>query len=306
MLLDVPPDRLDTLAPTLSAALERGRIVHFPECPLPLPSPEDQSFLRDELGRHLGRKNVSWYPDGNRLVGVDAGGPIRERARTILKRHAAEVDRLLGRLMPRFMRGARRGTSSFRPVQERGRQLSSHASNELVHVDAGAYGATHGDRILRFFVNLNPTEDRVWASRGSFAELFRRHAAEAGITASPLALKPHVMERAWSGLLQGLTGTFPAARLIDTSPYDRLMRRFHNFMKDSRTFRDSTQGRQTFSFRPYSAWVVLTDTVSHACLSGQHALVDTLVVPLANCTELDEAPMYVLAGSAPSRSRAAA
>ena len=49
------------------------------------------------------------------------------------------------------------GTSSFRPLQEQGRNLDSHASNERVHVDAGAYGATHGNRVFRFFVNVNPT-----------------------------------------------------------------------------------------------------------------------------------------------------
>jgi len=49
---------------------------------------------------------------------------------------------------------------------------------------------------------------------------------------------------------------------------------------------------------------VLTDTVSHACVSGQHALVDTFVVPLANCTELDQAPLHVLAGARPASASA--
>jgi hypothetical protein len=84
--------------------------------------------------------------------------------------------------------------------------------------------------------------------------------------------------------------------MIDTSPYDRLMRRFHNFMKDSPAFRESTEGLVELTFKPFSAWMVLTDTVSHACLSGQHALVDTFIVPAANCTELDQDPWHLLAG----------
>src|SRR5947199_9695765 len=43
-------------------ALERGRIVHFGRCPLPLPAPAEQEFLREGLGPFLRRKNVSYYP----------------------------------------------------------------------------------------------------------------------------------------------------------------------------------------------------------------------------------------------------
>src|SRR2546423_1028924 len=65
------------------------------------------------------------------------------------------------------------------------------------------------------------------------------------------------------------------ATVIDSSPYDRAMRRFHNFMKDSAAFRDGRDGYEEFSFPPFSSWMVLTDTRSHACVSGQHAFVDT-------------------------------
>src|SRR3954466_11686421 len=43
-------------------ALERGRIVHFARCPIPLPAAEDQDFLRQGLVPFLQRKNVSYYP----------------------------------------------------------------------------------------------------------------------------------------------------------------------------------------------------------------------------------------------------
>jgi len=200
-------------------ALERGRIVHFPQCPLALPEPDDQEFLRAGLATYLRRKNVSYYPGADRLTGLKApalrqrpGQPdperaFRPRARLPAPWHAGAHS------------GLDPGTSSFRPLEERGRGLSAHASNELIHVDAGAYGATHGDRILRFFVNLNPFAERVWISKGSFEELLRRHGEEAGVRKGELA--PGLPERAWSGLLQVTSRAFPMARVIDTSPYDR-------------------------------------------------------------------------------------
>src|SRR5690349_11074111 len=44
-------------------ALERGRIVHFPRCPIALPGAGEQDFLRQGLSPFLQSKNVSFYPD---------------------------------------------------------------------------------------------------------------------------------------------------------------------------------------------------------------------------------------------------
>jgi len=272
-----------------SEALERGQIVHFPRCPVALPEPADQDFLRGGLAPFLKAKNVSWYPRADRLTGVQAA-EAAGRAHRILRAHALRVRAFLEGAMPGFTRGWEPGTSSFRPLEEKGRALPAHASNELVHVDAGAYGATHGDRILRFFVNLNPGRDRVWISKGSFAELWRKHGAEAGILQG--GLEPALPGKIWSGILKTAGRAFPMARVIDTSPYDRRMRRFHNWMKDTPAFQSGPS--QRFAFAPFSAWMVLTDGVSHACIEGQHALVDTFIVPLRNCRF--ETPYQLLAG----------
>lgn len=273
-------------------ALERGRIVHFARCPLELPPPEDQDFLRQGLSPFLRRKNVSYYPDADKLAGLQAPASVVERARQILRAHSRRVQELLQKAMPDFTRGWTPGTSSFRPMEEQGRGLSPHASNELIHVDAGAYGATHGDRILRFFVNLNPARERVWISKGTFEDLFHSCAREAGLRNG--GLEPAAPERAFSALLQLAGRAFPMARVVDTSPYDRRMRRFHNWMKDTPSFQQPPH--QRFAFAPYSAWMALTDGVSHACVSGQHALVDTFLVPLRNCRR--PAPYHLLAGAA--------
>src|SRR6267154_2790512 len=181
-------------------ALERGRIVRFARPPFELPGPPELDFLREGLAPFLERKNVSYYPEAERLTGLRGPPEVRRRALSVLRQHSIRVRGFLERAMPGFTRGWQPGTSSFRPLEEQGRNLSAHASNELVHVDAGAYGATHGDRILRFFVNVNPERERVWVTKGTFAELLRRHGEEAGVRKGGLA--PGVPERAWSGLLQ--------------------------------------------------------------------------------------------------------
>jgi 3-deoxy-D-manno-oct-2-ulosonic acid (Kdo) hydroxylase len=276
-------------------ALERGRIVRFARPPIELPVPEELDFLREGLAPFLQRKNVSYYPEAEKLTGLGGPQEVRQRARTILRRHSSRVRAFLERAMPAFTRGWQPGTCSFRPLEEEGRALSAHASNELVHVDAGAYGATRGDRILRFFVNVNPQRERVWATKGTFAELYRKHAREAGVQSIEVA--PGLAERALSAFLRAGRRALPMLRVIETSPYDRAMRRFHNWMKDAPSFRESGEGLREISFAPFQAWMVLTDGVSHACLRGQHALVDTFLVPLANCRLPAEAPFRILAGA---------
>ena len=272
----------------LQEALERGKIVLFPRCPIELPTPADLDFLRDELPARLERKNVSYYPDADRLVGVS--GEVRARTQELLRAHARRVTEFLGSRVPGLTRNWRVGTSSFRPLQEKGRGLSAHASNELVHVDAGAYGATHGDRVLRFFVNVNPAKDRVWISRGAFGELFERHGAAAGVR----GLGPYRegARGALSVAVRAGMKVFPMLRVLDTSDYDRRMRRFHNWMKDTPGFQDGE--KLELRFPPLSAWMVFTDGVSHACIEGQHAFVDTFVVPLENCALRERTPFAVL------------
>ncbi len=297
MFVTYDEPRLRACGPTgLCDELERGNVVYFPKSPVALPEPADLAFLREEMPQQLKRKNVSYYPSADRLVGVEAPA-LAERTHRLLQAHSRRVGEFLTQAMPGFVKGWTVGTSSFRPLQERGRNLSPHASNEFVHVDAGAYGATHGDRILRFFINVNPTEDRVWSTRGTFAEVYRRHGAAAGIVpqGSVRNLRPGLANRLYSGLLRGAERLGARrAGMIDTSPYDRLMRQLHNYMKDTPEFIQGRDGFEEFSFPPFSAWMVLTDTVSHACLSGQFAFVDTFIIRLASCRFPELSPYQLL------------
>jgi hypothetical protein len=263
-------------------ALEANRIVHFPACPLPLPPAETLDFLRRELPSRLKLKNVSYHPEADRVSGLEADPGTTARVTEVLRTHLREVETFLRRVTGDLTEGARIGTCSFRPIEEKGRNLKPHASNELVHVDAGAYGATNGDRILRFFVNVNPARDRVWATKGDFEAMIARHGARAGLVDESgrlrLRIEKRGTDRVVSALVAGLARLNPLATVIDTSPYDRAMRRLHNYMKDDAAFLADMEGYREMRFPPLSAWMVFTDGVSHASLEGQFAFVTTMIV----------------------------
>lgn len=299
MLATFTKEQLAAAGPNdLSDALESGKIVCFPECPIELPSAEDLEFLRQEMPKHLSSKNISYHPEADKIIGIKGSREVVDRAQRILKENNARVQAFLKKSIPALARDWMVGTASFRPLQERGRDLPTHASNELVHVDAGAYGATHGDGIIRFFVNVNPVEDRVWVTKGAFPELYRRYGREAGVApsngADGRAMDEGILDRMRTSFLRGASALVPSAKFLDSSPYDRAMRRFHNYMKDTPAFQSTPEGHQEFRFKPFQAWMVFTDRVSHACLSGQHAFADTFVVRLGSCRLPEMAPINIL------------
>lgn len=277
-------------------ALETGKIVYFPQCPIELPPTDQLETLRRELPRQLKRKNVSYHPEAGSVRGLDADSPVRGLVQQVLINHSNRVSKFLSGALPGLFDSALIGTCSFRPMEEQGRKLKPHASNELIHVDAGAYGATNGDRILRFFVNVNETTDRVWLSRGAFPELIARYATDAGLAhLTPEQLIKGPLGHLRSGILHAIDklGT-PVSRALDSSPYDRAMRQFHNYMKDTPAFQSDSDGRVEMRFPPLTAWMVLTDMVSHACISGQHCLNYTALLPLENCRHPEMAPYNLL------------
>ncbi len=278
--------------------LEQGNIIYFPECPIPLPGEHELQFIRDELPTRLALKNVSYHPEADTVRGLDAEPETMDRVHKILTFHSKEVDAFLKKIIPSLTAGWTIGTCSFRPIQEQERDLKPHASNELIHFDAGAYGATNGDRILRFFVNVNPHEDRVWATKGAFPEIYRRCGSEAGVRENDPGknyLQKKFLDHLRTGIVRGLKKSgLKMAHVLDSSPYDRCMRKFHNYMKDTPEFQRRDAYYQQIRFRPFSAWMVFTDMLSHASVSGQHAFVDTHLVPLANCRLAELAPINIL------------
>jgi 3-deoxy-D-manno-oct-2-ulosonic acid (Kdo) hydroxylase len=285
----------------IERTLERGDVVYFARCPIELPPAEDLDFLRGELPRELKTKNISYHPESDSIPRFEASADVRSRVERILRTQGERVEAFLGRTVPSFVPNWQLGTTSFRPIEEQGRNLSPRSSNELVHFDAGAYGATNGARILRFFVNLHPTRDRVWGTKGTFQSVMGKHtelwqAARAGKTRVPTQKGP--LDKLYSGLLRQIGNVYPLVRVIDSSPYDRSMRRIHNHMKEVPSFRDSREGYREIRFPPMSAWMVFTDSISHSVLTGQYAFVTTAIVPLENCRSPELSPLGILSSGA--------
>ena len=251
-------------APSLEERLERGEVIHYPVCPFPVPEGDDRQFLLGQRLASKAHKNISYDPKmGNAAGFLRHSAEQAERLRALLAGFADNATAWLSQTMPRYAGSWERDLVSFRPEEEATRRLRLKARNDLLHVDAFPSRPTQGRRILRLFVNINPTEPRVWATSDPFGKLLARFGRQVGM---PASAEPGLAAR----LGDKLRGLIHPGRRRRTA-YDRFMLRFHDFLKANEDFQEHGPKR-FWTFLPGAAWIVFTDTASHAALRGRFAL----------------------------------
>lgn len=267
------------------AELEAGQILFFAAPPFELPEDDRQFLLGQRWPEKKLHKNVSYRPAPDVLRGF-AGDPSAQlRLHNVMRNYSAQVFRFLTRFLLPYAGRWTPDTASFRPLEEEGRALPLHKRNDLLHVDAFPSRPTHGRRILRVFTNLNPTRPRVWLTAERFAELAARYALDAGLReiAADSFLRRQLAR-------VGRALSLPGA---ERSAYDRFMLRFHDWLKENAAFQAGC-AKTRLEFPPLATWVVMTDAVPHAALSGQFALEYTALVPTSAWVAPECAPIRVL------------
>jgi len=268
------------------AQLEAGYIVFLPVSPIAI-SQEDRELLlgRKQTGSAY-HKNIAYRPAEDRVTGLDASEQKdAEVLRRIMQKFSKNAVKFIGEFLAPYAGKWKLDYASFRPIEEKGRPARVHARNDLLHFDSFPTRPTNGSRILRFFVNLNPAQSRVWVTSQTF-EAFGPHYAKVGNLLSSVSGNP---------LSRGLRSVARALHLPFGSrpPYDEFMHRCHNAMKEDAAFQQNTPKHQ-WDFPSDSAWMVFTDCVSHAVLSGQYALEQTFLIPQSALVAPQISPLAVL------------
>jgi len=82
-------------------------------------------------------------------------------------------------------------------------------------------------------------------------------------------------------------------RGMGRTPYDMFMLGFHDYLKENTEFQKNCP-KTRMEFPPLSTWLVFTDGVAHAAMSGQYALEQTFLVPPQALVAPDHAPYRIL------------
>jgi hypothetical protein len=266
--------------------LEHGQILFFRESPFDFPAADQKFLLEQEWSELRMHKNVSYRPSEDSLRGVSGDRETISRLQSIMRNYSAQVTQFLGKFLTPYAGKWNQDFASFRPLEEEGRDLPLHKRNDLLHVDAFPSRPTRGARILRVFTNLNPKKPRVWRTTERFEVLARRYAGGAGLQdiAEDNSFLSRTVQDFGSKLGFGVLGR---------TPYDMFMLRFHDFLKENEEFQRDCPKTQLV-FPPRATWLVFTDCVAHAVMSGQYAIEQTFLIPPKALVALEAAPYRIL------------
>ncbi len=250
------------------------------------------SFLlgQQQTGSTL-HKNIAYKPNLDSVSGLDAGttgAAELKQLQAVMRQYSQDVTRFLTSFLSPYQGRWQLDYASFRPQEEEGRDLPLRRRNDLLHTDAFPTRPTRGARILRFFNNIHPTRSRDWVVSDPFPVLASRYAPQQISLPAP----GNSASRALRSLAKtaGLGYAIPS---LKRSPYDDFMMRFHNFLKENASFQAECR-KEYLQFPAGSSWMVYTDMVPHAVLSGQYALEQTFLVEHGAMVSPESSPLSVL------------
>jgi hypothetical protein len=261
--------------PEWTAAVEAGKVLYFPRLGFAV-QPDEQALLREDMLAPKSR-NVSLGADGV-LKGAAGSAAEQQALAAMVGRFRQQALRLVDDLLPEYQGLLRIAPTSFRPRQVETRAQSVRADDQRMHVDAFPSRPSYGERLLRVFTNLNPQGvPRVWRVGEDFETIARRYLPQA---------KPY---RLWQAKVLNAVHATKSLR----SEYDHLMLQLHDLMKFDEAYQKN--GTQvTVPFPPGSVWVCFSDQATHAVMSGQFMMEQTLYLPPGKEVDPQASPLAIL------------
>lgn len=262
---------------TLIEQLENGSILFLPQPIFSLTTDEEALLTPSCIGKRT--KNISYLPETTQLRGSLHHSLQQKTLQKMMARYASITSKLIRFLLPAYDETLIIGRTSFRPRSIKSKKPRDYKKDDTrLHVDAFSATPVHEKRILRFFTNINPdTLPRVWQIGQPF-----RTVAETFLPCTS-NYNPHIAK--WLSR----TKITKSVRSV----YDHYMLQLHDLMKADMHYQSSVK-KQRIAFPAGTSWIVFTDQVSHAAISGQYVLEQTFYLPVDAMCNPALAPRSIL------------
>jgi hypothetical protein len=256
--------------------LEQGQVLYLPKLGF-FPTEAERRFLTEDWTDGKA-KNISLRGGAEPLRGAKGAPDQVAGLKALIQRFADGAATLVHGLLPGYRPHLRRGFASYRTVRAEGRETSWRKDDSRLHVDAFPSNPTGGRRLLRVFANVNPQGlPRVWKVGEPFEDHARRFL--------PRAPRP-LPGSAWVLDKLGITKS-------RRSEYDHYMGQLHDLGKADLAYQAGSP-QETFPFPSGTCWVVYSDQVLHAVLSGQFMLEQTFYLDVDHQRRPETSPLRVL------------
>ncbi|HXZ95508.1 MAG TPA: Kdo hydroxylase family protein [Burkholderiales bacterium] len=257
-------------------SLESGKVIYFPHLAFALQNTE-RRFLSPDCSDGKA-KNVSYNPRDGSIQGTSCKDPDRGDLAAMISRFATQARALVESLFPHYAPHLEQARTSYRPMPVEKRFSSIRKDDSRLHVDAFASRPNRGMRILRVFCNINPNGDpRVWNIGEHFENFAPKYCGR---------IAPQWPGSAW--LLEHL-GITKGKR----SFYDHIMLQLHDRAKMDDYYQQHA-AKITFGFPAGSTWMMFSDRVLHAALSGQYLMEQTFNLPVTAMQDESRSPLRIL------------
>lgn len=258
------------------SALEAGKVVFLPKLSYSLDTKES-AFLTPTIADPKS-KNISYDMKRDHLAGAFCEEELKKDVKRMLQKYALKSRHLMHTLFPSYNANLVQGRTSFRPAEISGRKSSYKKDDTRLHVDAFPATPVKGKRILRVFTNVNPEgKPRVWRVGEPFEDVVKKMSIRLQRPIPGLA-----------ALLRMLKITKEYRTL-----YDHYMLQLHDNMKKDLCYQQEAP-QEEIHFPAGSSWIVFTDQVSHAAMSGQYVFEQTYYLPIVGQQDEKTSPQRIL------------
>ena len=246
--------------------LEHGGILFLPNLGFNF-SPEETRFLSPDWSDGKS-KNIYLAGSERKIKGAKGSAQELLAMSALIQRYSNYAHLLISHLLPSYMPHAKPANTSLRCVEAAGRKTSWRKDDRRLHADAFPSKPTHGERLLRVFTNVNPHNTaRVWNVGEPFADMAARFLPKVPQYSQ---LQAKLMNKL--GITKSLRGE-----------YDHIMLHLHDLAKADANYQANAP-QMRFEFPASSTWIVYSDLVLHAVLSGQHMMEQTFHLPQQHLT----------------------
>lgn len=257
-------------------AIENGKVLYFPNLVFDLDEAE-KCFLDPKI-LMKGAKNISYDYRHQQVKGAVCRAEVAHSLQALMHRFFHFSQQFVDHVLPDYHKHTHFARTSFRPAEIEGRITSYKKDDTRLHVDAFPATPNQGTRILRVFSNVNPIgKPRIWRVGEPFETVVKRFL--------PQIKKPFPGTR-WALHKLGLTKSYRTL-------YDHYMLQIHDKMKSDLTYQ-KTANQERIDFAAGSTWMVMTDQVSHAAMSGQHLLEQTIHLPISGMKYPELSPFKII------------
>jgi len=264
-----------SLSDQIVVALESGQVIMLPHLAFNL-LPEEERFLSTNWSDKKS-KNISLRPNAE-LRGAIGTELDLMALRSMIERFSSQSQQLISKILPSYMPNLTLANTSFRPFEVATRISSYRKDDTRLHPDAFPSNPTQGTRLLRVFNNVNPNGmPRVWRVGEPFAQMAEQ------FLPNTKALLPM---QAW--LMKQLHITKRTR-----TEYDHRMLQLHDQVKADMDYQKNSP-QQSVNFMPGTTWIVYSDQVLHAAISGQYMFEQTFHLPVSGLKNPETAPLSVL------------